>query len=90
MSYEPAFGRGRLRPAGAQVEFLCECGDSGCREHVPLEAAEYERLRAKRGIALAPGHVWPGPAQNEVTEASAGSPAGREAAADPAWGARPV
>ena len=39
-----------------EMEFLCECGDRGCRERVRLTSEEYEHLRAKNLPLLAPGH----------------------------------
>jgi hypothetical protein len=38
-------------------DFLCECGNSLCPEHVPLTADEYEELPVRGpGLALASGH----------------------------------
>ncbi len=31
---------------GGEVEFLCECGDETCVDHVKLRSDEYERVRS--------------------------------------------
>ncbi|HET9103910.1 MAG TPA: hypothetical protein VFN55_11210, partial [Solirubrobacteraceae bacterium] len=42
------------------LEFICECGNSACQEHVRLTLVEYERVRAdSRRFAVVPGHVIP-------------------------------
>ena len=46
-----------LEPPLERVPYLCECDDLGCREAVPLTAAEYERVREDGAtFAVAPGH----------------------------------
>jgi hypothetical protein len=46
--------------------FLCECGDSLCPEHVPLTAEEYEQLPTHPpGLALAAGHKLPLPSRDD-------------------------
>lgn len=41
-------------------EFLCECFDSSCREHVRLTLDEYERVRSEgTRFVVAPGHLAP-------------------------------
>jgi len=56
---ETAIGRDEhdANAGGCPLPFLCECGDLGCDERVPLTAAEYARLASTvAGLALAPGH----------------------------------
>jgi hypothetical protein len=39
------------------ISILCECGSSGCGEHIELTQAEYERLRLyPTHFAVVPGH----------------------------------
>jgi hypothetical protein len=39
-------------------EFICECGDSTCTEHVRLPIEEYERVRKHpTRFVVRPGHV---------------------------------
>jgi hypothetical protein len=39
------------------VEFLCECGDEGCRQSIRMTLGEYEGLRADpTHFAVVPGH----------------------------------
>jgi len=47
-------------------EFVCECGDPNCTEHMRIPLAEYERVRqhATRFV-VRPGHVK-GPIEREV------------------------
>ena len=41
-------------------EFLCECGNADCTEHVSLTLAEYERARSDPTLfAVLPGHEIP-------------------------------
>lgn len=50
---------GRLGSASDGDElwgFVCECGESGCTERVPLSVAEYEELRMSGCRVLAAGH----------------------------------
>jgi hypothetical protein len=47
----------KYRKTTRRGDFLCECGDSLCPEHVPLTADEYDTLPERSpGLALAPGH----------------------------------
>jgi hypothetical protein len=42
------------------LEFICECGNPTCEQHVQLSLAEYERVRSdSRRFAVVPGHVIP-------------------------------
>ena len=42
------------------LEFICECGDRGCEEHVTLTIEEYEAVRqSSRRFATVPGHALP-------------------------------
>jgi hypothetical protein len=47
-------------------EFVCECGDPACTEHVRVPLDEYERVRedATRFV-VQPGHVM-GPVEREI------------------------
>jgi hypothetical protein len=39
------------------LDFVCECGEADCVEHVQLTAAEYEEVRSEpRQFALVAGH----------------------------------
>lgn len=50
----------RLGGANYEHEFLCECFDAQCRDHVRLTLDEYERVRADgTRFVVAPGHVAP-------------------------------
>ena len=41
-------------------DYLCECGDAECEEHVTLTLAEHEDVRRDAThFAIAPGHVVP-------------------------------
>ena len=42
------------------LEFLCECGDRTCEQHISLRLDEYEAVRGdSRRFAIVPGHVCP-------------------------------
>ncbi len=42
------------------LEFICECGNQTCEQHVQLDQREYERVRSdSRHFAVVPGHVIP-------------------------------
>jgi hypothetical protein len=42
------------------LEFICECGNPACQQHVQLSLDEYERVRSdSRRFAVVPGHVIP-------------------------------
>jgi hypothetical protein len=42
------------------LEFICECGNLTCEEHVQLSRREYEQVRLdSRRFAIVPGHVIP-------------------------------
>ena len=44
-------------PEEDQIEFLCECGVTECKDTVRLTGAEYEKLRADPiTFAVVPGH----------------------------------
>ena len=46
--------------AEEEIDFLCECGDSGCAEKVTLARQEYEQVRADSAqFAVYPGHEIP-------------------------------
>jgi hypothetical protein len=38
-------------------EFMCECGELGCLEHVQLRVSEFDAVVASGGNVLADGHV---------------------------------
>ncbi len=43
------------------LEFICECGNQTCEQHVRLSLVEYEHIRAdSRRFAIVPGHIIPG------------------------------
>jgi hypothetical protein len=43
--------------AEEEIDFLCECGDSGCVEKMTLTREEYEQVRADGAqFAVHPGH----------------------------------
>jgi hypothetical protein len=54
----------RIRDLAAKVdrhdssawEFVCECGEDGCSEHVGLPLARYDELKHADVELLAPGH----------------------------------
>jgi hypothetical protein len=40
-----------------EIEFLCACGDTACREKIHLSLAEYERIRMQPdAFIVRPGH----------------------------------
>lgn len=42
------------------LEIVCECGDLGCGERLPIERSAYEELRADATLfAVVPGHEIP-------------------------------
>jgi hypothetical protein len=42
------------------LEFICECGNQTCEEHVQLSRREYEQVRSdSRRFAVVPGHAIP-------------------------------
>lgn len=42
------------------LEFVCECGDRACDQHVSLTSEEYESVRSdSRRFAVVPGHGFP-------------------------------
>jgi hypothetical protein len=48
----------RLGGARYEHDFLCECFDARCRDHVRLTLEEYERVRAAGNrFVVAPGHI---------------------------------
>ena len=59
--------RKSLRRFGSDVgEFVCECGDPACTEHVRVPVAEYERVREDAThFVVQPGHVV-GPVEREI------------------------
>lgn len=47
-------------PESELLEFLCECGEASCGEHIELTRDEYERVRrASVWFAIKPGHEHP-------------------------------
>ena len=47
-------------PAGAESDFLCECGDPECTKPISLTLREYEEVRREpTHFALVPGHEDP-------------------------------
>ena len=47
--------------AGGTIEFLCECGDPGCLEAIPLAPEEYEAIRERPDrFVIAEGHAAAG------------------------------
>jgi hypothetical protein len=52
------------------AEFICECGDSTCTEHIRVPLAEYERVRGhSTRFVVRPGHVK-GPIERVVERGS--------------------
>ena len=51
----------RLVPHNPELlEFICECGNQTCEEHVQLSQHEYEQVRLdSRRFAIVPGHAIP-------------------------------
>ena len=48
---------GDVSAAGAEAEFLCECGDRDCTSPIRLTLAEYEEVRANGPhFFVLPGH----------------------------------
>ena len=44
----------------ALVEFVCECGNRNCEDHIRMTIEEYEAVRRdSRRFAVVPGHVLP-------------------------------
>src|SRR5437763_9139340 len=42
------------------LEFVCECGERSCEQHVAMTLSEYEIVRRdSRRFAVVPGHVSP-------------------------------
>lgn len=55
-----ARGLRRLRRHPRLLEFVCECGQRACEQHVQLSLEEYETVRRdSRHFAVRPGHVAP-------------------------------
>jgi hypothetical protein len=51
-------GLRRLSDGPELLEFVCECGDRSCEQHVRLTLTEYEGVRRdSRHFAVVPGHV---------------------------------
>lgn len=49
-----------LVPSRGHIEFICECGNNECIDHVALSAEEYERVRADPvAFFVKPGHEIP-------------------------------
>ena len=55
------------RRFGSEAEdFVCECGDPACTEHIRVPLPEYERVRQDATqFVVQPGHVI-GPAEREI------------------------
>jgi hypothetical protein len=46
-----------MRDVPRRIEFLCECGDAQCFQHVELTDEEYEAVRSHAArFVVAPGH----------------------------------
>jgi hypothetical protein len=44
-------------PTARDAEFICECGNSACTEHIRMTMQEYEAVRADQStFAIVPGH----------------------------------
>jgi hypothetical protein len=42
------------------LEFICECGDRDCEEHVRITPGEFEQIRRdSRHFVIVPGHAIP-------------------------------
>ena len=53
-------GLKRVRHRPAVLEFVCECGDRSCEDHVHMTFEQYEAVRGdSRRFAVVPGHVFP-------------------------------
>jgi len=52
------YGLRQVSDGSELLEFVCECGDRRCEQHVRLTLSEYEGLRRdSRHFAVVPGHV---------------------------------
>lgn len=50
----------RIADRDELLEFVCECGERSCAQHVQLTLGEYEGVRRdSRHFAVVPGHVAP-------------------------------
>ena len=50
---------GLIDPA-ERIDYVCECGDTGCADSLALTAADYESVRGDpRQFAVRPGHEIP-------------------------------
>lgn len=50
----------RWSASAESAEFVCECGNAECSDHVELPLEEYERVRRNpRRFIVLPGHVMP-------------------------------
>jgi len=46
-----------IRPDAPTAEFICECGDASCTEHISMTLTEYEGVRADPAhFVVVPGH----------------------------------
>ena len=46
-----------MESEASQAEFLCECGNAACTEHIQMSLTAYEQLRSdKTTFAVASGH----------------------------------
>jgi hypothetical protein len=46
--------------SGTRYDFLCECGDDGCFDHITLSVEEYERVHADpTQFTIVEGHEIP-------------------------------
>jgi hypothetical protein len=52
--------REMLNESAGEADFLCECSRADCTETVPLQLAEYERIRSNSNqFVITPGHEIP-------------------------------
>jgi AraC-like DNA-binding protein len=73
------------------LDLVCECGDAGCTDRIPIARDEYEALRADpRMFAVSPGHEAPDVEsvvdrrqRYDVVQKREGEPAGLAEATDP-------
>jgi hypothetical protein len=53
-------GLKQVRHRPRLLEFVCECGDRNCADHIRMTIEGYEAVRRdSRRFAVTPGHVFP-------------------------------